>query len=202
MNPLGAVMGALKFMPASLARQALEKVNPGFKNYFSKALAYGVDANRALDFLSERFESDAQKEHRNQLDKGAANQTLRPDEMVSRSQMQNADIPGKLLKTGLSAVTGGLLGGAGGSEQDNNVAQSKSAQPSEREIANQKLNQQESALNADERRRLEEFEGKFGKGYVEKAPKIGGKRTAKGKKSEKDAFWETLQNANNWMDNH
>ena len=108
-----AILGALKFLPASLARKALSKVNPGFDTFFSRALSYGIDADRAIEYLSDRFQSDAQKSHQNQLDRGAANQTLRPDEAVSRSEMSNAAIPGKILKGAASLAIGGGLGMGG-----------------------------------------------------------------------------------------
>lgn len=110
-NPLGAVFGALKYVPASVARKALEKVNPKFKNYFSKAVSYGMDANRALDYLSDRFQSDAQRTHKEQLEQGAANNTLRPDEMLSRSQLANTELPSKIAKTALAYGGAGLLTG-------------------------------------------------------------------------------------------
>ena len=98
-----------------MARKALEKVNPGFKNYFSRALAYGVDSDRMIGYLTDRFESDAQRDYKSQLERGAANNTLRPDEMVSRSQIGNAERPAKLARAALSTATGAYLGG--GDEQ-------------------------------------------------------------------------------------
>jgi hypothetical protein len=105
-----AILGALKYLPASMAQKALVKVNPSFGGYFSKALSYGVDANRALDYLLERFESDSQRDYKRQLEQGAAQGTLRPDEKVSRSEMANAALPAKVLKAGASALIGGGLG--------------------------------------------------------------------------------------------
>lgn len=110
-NPLGAIFGALKYVPATVARKALEKVNPKFKNYFSTSVAYGLDANRALDYLSDRFQSDAQRSHKQQLEQGAANNTLRPDEMVSRSQLKNAEMPANVLKSALAFGGAGALTG-------------------------------------------------------------------------------------------
>jgi|GEM_PF-6639310 len=105
-----AIFGVLKYLPASLARKALAKANPGFENYFSKALSYGVDANRALDYLIDKFENSAQKDFKQQQESRAAEGTLRPDEMATRSQVANAAIPGKILKGGASALLGGALG--------------------------------------------------------------------------------------------
>lgn len=107
------IFGALKYMPATLARKALVKVHPSLGNYFSRAVTYGVDANRALDYLIEKFESDSQKDHKRRLEQGAQQGTLRPDEMVSRSEMKNAAIPGKILKGAASLAIGGGLGRAG-----------------------------------------------------------------------------------------
>ena len=110
MPAISSVMGALKYLPASLARQALAKANPKFNSYFSKALSYGIDADRALSYLTDRFESDSQRDYRQGLEKGAANQTLRPDEMVSRSQMKNQEIPGNALRKVAAIGLGGALG--------------------------------------------------------------------------------------------
>jgi hypothetical protein len=106
-----SIFGALKYLPATLARKVLTKVNPSFENYFSKAISYGIDANRALDYVIDRFESSAQKDHKNALEKGAANKSLRPDEMVSRSEIGNAELPGKALKGALAFGLGGALAG-------------------------------------------------------------------------------------------
>jgi hypothetical protein len=113
-----AIFGALKYLPASVARQALVKFNPSFGKFFSKAVSYGLDANSALDYLMDRFEGDSQKDYKNQLRQGAAQGTLRPDEAVSRSQMNNEAIPGKILKTGLAAAIGGGIGGFGEGENE------------------------------------------------------------------------------------
>ena len=110
MSAISSVFGALKYVPATVARKALEKVNPGFKNYFSSALSYGIDANRALDYISDRFESSAQRDYKEKLEQGARAETLRPDEKASRSQIKNAEMPGKLLR-GAAAIGGAALAG-------------------------------------------------------------------------------------------
>lgn len=104
------ILGALKYLPASVARKALEKVSPKFGDYFARAAAFGVDVNRAVDFLSDRFQSDSQKQYKEQLQRGAQNNTLRPDEMLSRSEMRNQALPAKFLKTVGSFATGAVLG--------------------------------------------------------------------------------------------
>jgi hypothetical protein len=108
-----AIFQVLKYIPATTARKALEKVNPGFKNYFSSAISYGVDANRALDFLMDRFESDSQKEHKEYLKRGQANKTLRPDEQASKAMIERNEIPAQVAKTAASFALGGGLGGLG-----------------------------------------------------------------------------------------
>lgn len=107
---MAAILNVLKYIPVSTARKALEKVNPGFKNYFAKSAAYGLDINRAMDFLSDRFQSDAQKAHKAHLEQGEANKTLRPDEAASKAQISNAEAPLRGLKTAASFIGGGLLG--------------------------------------------------------------------------------------------
>ncbi len=107
---MSAIMGAIRHIPASLAQKALSKVDKRFSNYFAKSAAYGIDATRALDYLSERFESDKQREYKDQLEKGAKNNTLRPDEMVSRSEISNSEMPGRALRTAAGFAAGGALG--------------------------------------------------------------------------------------------
>ena len=111
---IAGVIGGLKFLPASLGVKALQKVNPKFKNYFANAAAYGIDANRALDFIVERFESQSQRDYKDQLQKGASSNTLRPDEQVSRSNIRNAEMPLNALKGAASIGIGAALGGVGG----------------------------------------------------------------------------------------
>lgn len=111
------ILGALRYLPATLALKALERVSPKFKNYFATAAAYGIDANRALSYLTDRFESGSQRSYKAQLEAGAANGTLRPDEAASRANIANKELPAKVLKTGLSFAAGGLLGGNGEQEQ-------------------------------------------------------------------------------------
>lgn len=108
-----ALLGALKYIPASTARKALEKVNPGFKNYFAKSAAYGLDINHALDYLTDRFQSESQRAHKQHLEQGERNKTLRPDEAASKAQIDNAEIPLRALKSAASFAGGGLLGGQG-----------------------------------------------------------------------------------------
>lgn len=107
---MSAILNVLKYIPASTARKALEKVNPGFKNYFAKSAAYGLDINRAIDFLSDRFQSESQKSHKAHLAQGKANRTLRPDELASKAQIENAEMPLRAAKTAASLVGGALLG--------------------------------------------------------------------------------------------
>lgn len=124
-----SILGVLKYLPASLARKALVKVNPGFENYFSKALSFGVDANRALDYLIEKFESGASKDFKHQQESRAAEGTLRPDEMATRSQMGNAALPGRILKGGAAALLGGSLGlGGEGKAQKPQLNEAKQPQ--------------------------------------------------------------------------
>lgn len=113
-----AIFSALKYLPASVARKALVKVDPRFGKYFSKVISYGLDANRALDYLSDRFSNPAQKSTENMLEQRQAQGMLRPDEMLSKSEMGKSKIPGKLLKSAASFATGGLLGGMEGDESE------------------------------------------------------------------------------------
>lgn len=109
---MNSILGALKYIPASVAQKALGKFNPKFNNYFTEALSYGIDATRALDFLSERFGNPNQKEYENNLNSEGA----RPDEMVSRSQRANQKIPGKIVRSAIGIGAGALAGGIGSSD--------------------------------------------------------------------------------------
>ena len=152
MNPVSAVMGALKYMPASVARKALEKVSPKFGNFFSRATAYGFDTDRLIEGISDKFKSGSDKDYENQLAKGGANQTLRPDEMASRSAMENRAIPGKIARSGIALAAGGLLG----SKEENPKQQSAPQQPSpmsgsamEQDVQAQEIPQDKSAFDSD-----------------------------------------------------
>lgn len=149
-----AISGALKYLPATLARKALTKINPKFDSFFAQALTYGVDADRALEYLAQRFESEPQRDYKEQLERGAANQTLRPDEMVSRSQIGNAAIPGKVLRGAASVALGGGLG-LGGSKQEAQPPMSSPPIPPEenkRLETLQKFNQKKKKSKEEEER--------------------------------------------------
>jgi len=112
-----AIFNALKYLPASIAQKALVKVDPKFGKYFAKSLAYGIDANRALDYLSDRFQSSSQKNYQQRLDQRESQGLLRPDEKVSKGQLEREAIPGKVAKTLAAFGTGGLIGGLGEGQQ-------------------------------------------------------------------------------------
>lgn len=111
MSPVNAVMGALRFIPATLARKALGKVSPKFNNYFASIATYGLDVNRGLDYLADKFERDSKRRHKEQLEQGATNHTLRPDEMAHKAELANQGVPGKIARSVASAAIGGYLGG-------------------------------------------------------------------------------------------
>lgn len=92
------VKSAVKFVSPELARKGLEKISPKFKSYFSKALSYGFTANQALDFLSDRFSSEGQKQFQQGLAERGAKQQLRPDEMEAQAQIQSSQLPGKFFE--------------------------------------------------------------------------------------------------------
>jgi len=112
-----SMIGAVKYLPASLGVKFLEKLNPKFKNYFTTAASYGFDANRALDYVKDRFENEASKTFKGQLQQGAQAGTLRPDEKSAKRQIENAELPGKVARSaaafGGAALAGGLPALAG-----------------------------------------------------------------------------------------
>lgn len=105
---LAPLLNAAKLLPSSLVIKGLEKINPSFKNYFSKALAYGFDTNRALDFLVGKFGNPNKENEYSRLRQGSQEGNLRPDEMVSLSSMESERIPGKLAR-GAASIGGGAL---------------------------------------------------------------------------------------------
>lgn len=123
---LQAVMAGLKYIPASLGMKALTRINPKFKNFFTEAASYGIDTNRAIDYLTDRFSNPSTQQFEGQLEQGANQGTLRPDEMAARSEISNANIPSKLLKGAASFGGAGLALGSGESDQQEQAAQAAS----------------------------------------------------------------------------
>lgn len=108
---MSSVINALKYLPASLGLKALEKVNPKFKNYFSEAASYGIDATRALNYLSERFDNPSNTAFKGELEKGEAQGTLRPDERTAKQMIGNSELPGKVVRGAAGLALGGSLTG-------------------------------------------------------------------------------------------
>lgn len=99
-----AILNVLKLIPASTAVKALSKVDKRFKNYFASAAAYGLDVNRAVDFVSDRFSQDneegrIQKKPAPTLEEKTALQNIQTSQRIPRN-----------LKTAASFAAGGLLG--------------------------------------------------------------------------------------------
>jgi len=109
--PIGPVLNVAKTIGAPLALKALTKLNPKFKNFFTEAAAYGYGADQALSYLTERFSKP--NEFQNQLEKGEAQGTLRPDEAAAKQQINAQQIPGKILRSGAAFGGAGLLGAMG-----------------------------------------------------------------------------------------
>ena len=107
------LLNAAKLLPPDLIVKGLEKINPKFKNFFTTAASYGYGANRAIDYLVDRFTNPGQKQFQEQLDKGAAEGTLRPDEGVARGQMASHALPGQLARGAISLGGAGILGAIG-----------------------------------------------------------------------------------------
>lgn len=111
------ILNAAKFLPASLTIKALEKFSPKFKNYFARVAAYGLDTNRALDWVTDRFRNEQGANFEGELESGAQRGTLRPDEMVARQQINQSKIPGKVVRS-LASLGGGFLGAQAGQEEE------------------------------------------------------------------------------------
>lgn len=132
-------MNALKFLPASVGIKALEKYNPKFGKYFAKIAAYGLDTNRALDFLKDRFEQESTGNFKSQLEQRAGRGSLRPDEMAAQTAISNSEIPGKIGRS-VASLAGGLIG-AGGEEtpaqQEEQTPQQMQRQPNQQQAVQQ-----------------------------------------------------------------
>jgi hypothetical protein len=119
---LSKILGGIKYLPASAGIKVLEKVHPMFKNYFSKVTAYGLDASRALDYLSSRFSNSGEFEQ--SLASRNPDQ-LRSDERIAMNEIAASKAPGKALRNVAALGTGLSLGS------------SQEAVPSDQNIANQ-----------------------------------------------------------------
>jgi hypothetical protein len=164
-----AIFGALKYIPASVGVKALEKLSPMFKNYFSRVAAYGLDTNRALDYLKDRFENEASQDFQSQLNQGEQAGTLRPDEKAAKSQISNAKAPGKIART-IASLGGGLIGAsAGQGKADQGVTKTNEPMTKPEEIS-KVLSPREEALQKYNRMKkqkstIDQLQGDFEKEY-------------------------------------
>lgn len=126
---LQAVLQGLKYIPASLGVKALSKVNPKFKNFFTEAASYGVDTNRAISYLTDRFSNPNNQQFEQGLAQRGAQGQLRPDEMAAQTDISNSRIPGRALK-GIASFAGAGIGGSGSEsdQQPDQQAQGQSQQ--------------------------------------------------------------------------
>jgi hypothetical protein len=105
MSAIGSILGVAKYVPASTIVGLLSKLNPKFKNYFSDVASYGLDTNRAINFLVDKFSGS---DYQNELEQRQGN--LRPDEQVAQSEIENSQIPRNIATSLASFGAGGLLG--------------------------------------------------------------------------------------------
>lgn len=161
------IFNALKYIPASVGIKYLEKVSPKFKNYFAQVAAFGLDANRAFDYLKDRFENEATSKYKSQLEAGEQRGQLRPDELAAKTQIANSEIPGKILRSAAALGTGFSLGGNREEpmqeEQAQPQQQIQQAQepPSARSQARSRLNEMQKDKKLIEQLQAE-FESKYG----------------------------------------
>lgn len=121
---LSKILGGLKYVPASIGIKVLEKAHPMFKNYFSKVTAYGLDASKALDYLTSRFSNPNDFEQ--SLQSRNPDQ-LRSDERIAKNEISASKGPGKALRNAASLATGLTLGT---STSENQPTQTQSENPS------------------------------------------------------------------------
>lgn len=114
---VAAILNAAKFLPSSLVLKGLSKINPKFKNFFTQAASYGYDADRALEYLASKFKSPGETQFKDELDRGASQGTLRPDEAVARQGIQSAELPGKIAR-GIASFGGAALSGSRNGEEE------------------------------------------------------------------------------------
>lgn len=105
MSKYEQVIQGLKHVPASIGIKALEKLDPRFKNFFTSALSYGLDANRAFDYLIDRFGGGKPEQN-------FQSKQLRPDEQVAKNEIEASGIPARLVKSGAALGLGALGAGA------------------------------------------------------------------------------------------
>ncbi len=118
------VNSAANYVSPELVRRGLEKISPKFKSYFAQSIAYGFSANQALDYLVDHFKNKGQQQYQQALEKRGQAQQLRPDEMEAQAQIQNAQLPGKVLKTGLALAAPLMAGGGEAAPQEEAPAES------------------------------------------------------------------------------
>lgn len=122
MNPaiLSKILGGLKYVPASLGIKVLEKAHPMFKNYFANVTAYGLDASKALDYVTERFSNPSEYE---ESLKSRNPDQLRTDERIAKNEIATSKAPGKLLRNAASLATGLSLAPSEEKPQDTSADQ-------------------------------------------------------------------------------
>jgi hypothetical protein len=140
---INAILGAASYVPATIIQKALGKLDPRFNGYFSKALSYGIDIDRSVNYLADKFEDDSTKNYKYRLKEKGAIGTLRPDQAVSKSQIENSEIPGKALKAIASYGTGAALALPGKQEKQQSGSP-LSVQNMEEDVQSQNQPQEET----------------------------------------------------------
>jgi hypothetical protein len=118
---LESIMKALNVLTPIAGSKLLEKYNPKFKNYFSKAAAYGFTIDNAIDYLKNRFQESQSSNIKEQLQSREPSQ-MRPDEQIALNRLRQQEMPARAAQTigsiGAGAMLAGLPGAAiGAAEQ-------------------------------------------------------------------------------------
>ena len=194
-----AIFNALKYIPASVGIKALEKYNPKFKNYFAKVAAYGLDTNRALDYLADRFGGEGEQNYKQQLEQGERQGTLRPDELASKSNIANSEIPGRIARTG-AALGGGLIGASAamGSELLEREEQEKSEQQkqylqqqAQQQAHEQQFQQRQSQAQQHQKNLQQKYEQQQGQqGQKERKSSLMQKEEERFEKAKEESYFE------------
>ena len=124
------LLQAAQILGPALVTQGLEKINPKFKNFFSKAASYGYTADQSIDYLRKKFANPNQQAYQNQLQSRVAGGMARPDEQASMADIHQRELPGNVLQK-LGAFGGAGLTSRGQEQQQ--PAQQQEAQPEAKE---------------------------------------------------------------------
>lgn len=149
-----------RILPISTAVNALGKINPSLKKFFSHAATWGYPAEEALEFLRTQFEGSGREEETKRLKEGMAKGDLRPDQKASLAQREHDATPinmskglaGMAGKAGMAGLGATALQGLGNQPQSQPSIKREALQPDE--VLNEDIEAQQIGFSPDKRRGL------------------------------------------------